>query len=74
MATFNEVKASIDENITDNGEGKITGGVLNGILHDMVGATEDAIKTGGGSNPELLEGFIPLRREFSDEFNNDFAR
>ena len=30
----------------------------------------------GGSNidPELLEGFIPLSRDFSDDFNNDFAR
>ena len=24
--------------------------------------------------PELIEGFIPLRRDFSDDFNNDFAR
>jgi hypothetical protein len=32
--------------------------------------------TGGGGNidPELLEGFIPLSRDFSDDFNNDFAR
>lgn len=31
---------------------------------------------GGGGNidPELLEGFIPLSRDFSDDFNNDFAR
>jgi hypothetical protein len=31
---------------------------------------------GGGSNidPELLEGFIPLSRDFSDDFNNDFTR
>ena len=30
---------------------------------------------GGGSiDPELLEGFIPLSRDFSDDFNNDFAR
>lgn len=25
-------------------------------------------------DPELLEGFIPLSRDFSDDFNNDFAR
>lgn len=32
--------------------------------------------TGGGGSidPELLEGFIPLQRQFSDDFNNDFAR
>lgn len=30
---------------------------------------------GGGSiDPELLEGFIPLSRDFFDDFNNDFAR
>lgn len=31
--------------------------------------------TGGGSiDPEMIEGFIPLSRDFSDDFNNDFAR
>jgi hypothetical protein len=36
----------------------------------------DITPTGGGGNidPELLEGFIPLQRQFSDDFNNDFAR
>lgn len=31
---------------------------------------------GGGSNidPELLEGFIILSRDFNDDFNNDFTR
>lgn len=29
---------------------------------------------GGSVDPELLEGFIPLMREFSDDFNNDFSR
>lgn len=30
---------------------------------------------GGGSiDPELLEGFIPLSRDFSNDFNNDFSR
>lgn len=30
---------------------------------------------GGGSiDPELLEGFIPLSRDFSDDFNDDFSR
>ena len=33
------------------------------------------IGNGSGSiDPELLEGFIPLSRDFSDDFNNDFAR
>lgn len=25
-------------------------------------------------DPELLEAFVPLSRDFSDDFNNDFAR
>lgn len=30
---------------------------------------------GGGSiDPELLEGYLPMMREFSDDFNNDFSR
>lgn len=41
-------------------------------LLDYVEQTESG--GGGGSNPELLEGFIPLQRQFSDDFNNDFAR
>lgn len=29
---------------------------------------------GGGSiDPEMIEGFVPLSRDFSDDFNNDFA-
>ena len=30
---------------------------------------------GGGSiDPELVEGYLPLTRDYSDDFNNDFAR
>ena len=30
---------------------------------------------GGGSiDPALLEGYMPMMREFSDDFNDDFAR
>lgn len=28
----------------------------------------------GGVDPELLEGLMPMSRDFSDDFNNDFAR
>ena len=35
----------------------------------------EIISSGGGNiDPELLEGYIPLLREFSDDFNNDFTR
>lgn len=32
--------------------------------------------TGGGGSvdPELLEAYMPMAREFSDDFNNDFSR
>jgi hypothetical protein len=29
---------------------------------------------GGSIDPELLEGYMPLSRDFSDDFNNDFTR
>ena len=29
---------------------------------------------GGSIDPETIEGFIPLSRDFSDDFNNDFTR
>ena len=29
---------------------------------------------GGGIDPEILEGYMPMMREFSDDFNNDFTR
>lgn len=39
-----------------------------GFSHDLNGG-------GGGSiDPELLEGYMPMSRDFSDDFNNDFAR
>lgn len=34
----------------------------------------EKIQTGGGVDPELLEGYMPMMRDFSDDFNNDFAR
>lgn len=49
------------------------------VFVDENGNAEAAFKvipiSGGGSvDPELLEGYMPLAREFSDDFNNDFAR
>lgn len=38
--------------------------------------TDEKISQGGGGtiDPETIEGFVPLMREFSDDFNNDFSR
>lgn len=39
-----------------------------GFSHNLNGG-------GGGSiDPELLEGYMPMSRDFSDDFNDDFAR
>lgn len=44
----------------------------NGTSLDQILA---GIGNGSGSiDPEMIEGFIPLSRDFSDDFNNDFAR
>ena len=63
-------------------DGKVTDDVLVIVLEDKVikfkGYTFSLSEEGGGGggsiDPELLEGFIPLSRDFSDDFNNDFAR
>jgi len=63
-------------------DGKVTDDVLVIVLEDKVikfkGYTFSLSGEGGGGggsiDPELLEGFIPLSRDFSDDFNNDFAR
>lgn len=45
-------------------------------IQELLDIVEQGGGTGGGGSvdPELLEGFIPLQRQFSDDFNNDFAR
>lgn len=49
------------------------------LLHEV--QLPSSSPTGGGSSgdsgsidPELLEGLMPLAREFSDDFNDDFSR
>lgn len=56
--TWNDASASINSNFAK-------------ILQALGGN----IPEGGGSiDPELLEGYMPMMREFSDDFNNDFTR
>lgn len=64
--TFNCVQESEGElvsillSIYSNGDAELTGKVF---------------PLGGGNiDPELLEGYMPLSRDFSDDFNNDFTR
>ena len=49
-------------------DGKVTDDVLVIVLEDKV------IKFKGYTFNLSGEGFIPLSRDFSDDFNNDFAR
>ena len=34
----------------------------------------EEVLSSGGVDPELLDGLMPMSRDFSDDFNNDFAR
>lgn len=38
------------------------------------GDIEIASSGGGSIDPELLEGYMPIMRDFSDDFSDDFAR
>lgn len=40
----------------------------------ILGEGDITIEGGSNIDPELLEGFIPFSRDFSEDFNNDFAR
>lgn len=55
--------ASYSLTITSNGDAEV-------VIADVT--------TGGGGggsiDPALLEGYMPMMREFSDDFNDDFAR
>lgn len=64
-------------------DGKVTDDVLVIVLEDKVikfkGYTFNLSGEGGGGgggsiDPELLESYMPLSREFSNEFSDDFAR
>ena len=73
---------TLEEYNQKKADGKVTDDVLVIVLEDKVikfkGYTFSLSGEGGGGggsiDPELLEGFIPLSRDFSDDFNDDFAR
>lgn len=64
MATFQEVKAFIDDKIKDNENGEITGSVLNEALTLLLNVKAE----GGGSAPANL-----YPSEYNSEFNDDFT-
>lgn len=54
MADYSALHRTIDANIYDNGEGRITGGILNDVLNEMV----DVLGEGsGGAN---LTGYVSV--------------
>lgn len=59
-------------------DGIVTDDVLVIVLEEKVakfkGKTFDWSEGGASIDPEILEGYMPLMREFSDDFNNDFTR
>lgn len=42
-------------------------------LEEILANLGDGGGSGGSIDPEMIEGFVPLSRDFSDDFNNDFA-
>lgn len=54
MSDYSALKATIDANITDNGQGDITGPVLNAVLNEMVDVLGEG---GGGAN---LTGYVSV--------------
>lgn len=43
-------------------------------LEELKTYVDQNLGGGGSINPELLEACMPMSRDFSDDFNNDFAR
>ena len=78
MVTVDKVRAFVlvphTEDETGNDECAVL--TIQTVSLESESAIIGGIGGGGGGNidPELLEGFIPLSRDFSDDFNNDFAR
>lgn len=80
IADLDKTKQDTIEDLEDIREGAKKGATaiqkVKTINNQPIEGEGDITIEGGGGNidPELLEGFIPLSRDFSDDFNNDFAR
>lgn len=73
-ATFMSDGATVEDAVNDK-QDILTSGknikTING--NSILGEGDITIEGGSNIDPELLEGFIPLSRDFSNDFNNDFA-
>lgn len=57
MANFDTIKTAIDANINTNGNQAITGGKMNSILHQMIGATDEQLTELGSEKSPVISIF-----------------
>lgn len=72
LTDANVAKVAISGQYSDLA-GKPTFATVNGKRIDQGGNIQIEGGGGGSIDPAILEGYAPLLREFSDEFNNDFT-
>ena len=77
------VDTPVDEEMSDTSTNAVQNKVIKKYVDDAEAEAKDytdkkiaQIGGGGGGSidPALLEGYMPMMREFSDDFNDDFAR
>ena len=61
MGKLDEVKLSIDQNITSNGDESITGGVLNAVMQEVVTAAQEAIGVTEGKLTQLSQEWAEIK-------------
>lgn len=61
MGKLDEVKLSIDQNITSNGDESITGGVLNAVMQEVVTAAQEAIGVTEGKLTQLSQEWQEIK-------------
>lgn len=75
QATYMSDGATVEDAVNDK-QDILTSGrnikTING--NSILGEGDITIEGGSNIDPELLEGFISISRDFNDDFNNDFAR
>ena len=74
QATYMSDGATVEDAVNDKQNTLISGTNIKTINGNSILGEGDITIEGGSIDPELLEGFIPLSRDFSDDFNNDFTR
>ena len=55
-------------------DGKVTDDVLVIVLEEKVAKFKGKTFDWSGGDTDSLEAYMPISRDFSDDFNNDYAR